>query len=103
MPIIGPFDMIHVADVASAFLQAVRMPLDDAHVVNLLGHPTTAEDVVAAIMRAAPDARIDCAGDPMPISCPDHDATLDRLFPNWRPIGVEDGLRSTIDFYRGLA
>lgn len=101
MPITGPFDMIHVADVAAAFLAAVRMPLDDAHVVNLLGHPTTADDVVAAIGRAVPGARIDRAGDPLPISCPTSDATLDRLFPDWRPMGVEDGLRATIDFYRG--
>ena len=100
MPIVGPFDMIHVADVASAFLRAVRMPLDDAHVVNLLGHPTTANDVVASIRNAVPGARIECAGDPMPISCPTRDDTLDRLFPDWRPIGAEDGLRSTIDFYR---
>ncbi len=101
MPITGSFDMVHVADVAAAFLQAVRMPLDDAHVVNLLGQATSADDVVAAIRDAVPGARIDCAGDPMPISCPDRDAALARLLPDWRPTDLETGLRSTIDFYQG--
>lgn len=100
MPITGSFDMVHVADVASAFLRAIRMPLDDAHVVNLLGHPATADDVVALIRDAVPGARIECAGDPMPISCPTRDAALERLFPDWQPIGIAAGLRSTIDFYR---
>jgi len=101
MPITGSFDMIHVSDVAAAFLQAMRIPLDDAHVVNLLGHSTTANDVVAEIRNAVPGARIDCAGEPMPISCPDRDTTLGLLFPDWRPMGIRNGLRSTIDFYRG--
>ena len=103
MPITGSFDMIHVADVAAAFLDALRMPLDDAHVVNLLGQSTTADDVVAAIRDAGPGARIDCAGEPLPISCPDRDAALGRLYPDWRPIGIAEGLRSTIHFYRGRA
>jgi len=103
MPITGAFDMIHVADVAAAFMQAMRLTLDDAQVVNLLGHPTTAEDVVAAIRDAVPGARIDCAGEPMPIKSPDSDAVLGQILPSWRPSSLRDGLRSTIDFYRGQA
>jgi UDP-glucose 4-epimerase len=100
MPITGGFDMIHVADVADAFVAALQMPLDDAYVVNLLGHRCAADDVVASIKRIVPGARITCAGDPMPISCPDSDPTLTRLYPNWKPTDIETGLRSTIDFYR---
>lgn len=102
IPITGPFDMIQVSDVAAAFRRAVEMPLDDAHVVNLIGQPTTADEIAAVIRDAAPGARIDCAGDPMPIASPASDATLARLFPDWRPIGIEEGLRSTIDFYKGM-
>ncbi|WP_157017197.1 NAD-dependent epimerase/dehydratase family protein [Mesorhizobium xinjiangense] len=100
MPITGAFDMIHVKDVAAAFLDAVRMPLTDAHVVNLIGHRATAEEVVSSIRNAVPGARIDCAGEPIPIDSPRSDAALETLFPRWTPIGVDDGLRATIDFYR---
>jgi len=100
MPITGEFDMVHVADVAAAFVDAVRMPLEQAHVINLIGHRASAEAIVTLIRNAVAGARIDCAGDPMPIDSPRSDSTLEALYPKWNPMSVDDGLRATIDFYR---
>lgn len=100
IPFSGSYDMIHAQDVARIFVMAARARIKGAHVVNLIGHRATSADVVEAVLNAAPGAQIDFSGPSMPIESPLADASLQSLFPGWSPRSIQDGIASTIEFYR---
>lgn len=103
IPFSGEIDMIHVADVAAIFVEAVQARLGGAHVINLIGHRVSAQDVAEAIAAQVPGTRIDASGPPMPIVSPASDPTLGKLFPDWAPLSLSEGIADTIDFYRRQA
>ena len=103
IPFTGRFDIIHADDVAAVFVQAVKADPEAAHVVNLVGRQADTDDVIAAIEKAAPGARIDAAGPPMPIQSPARDETLERMFPQWSVRSLERGVAETIAFYKNAS
>jgi len=100
IPFTGSFDMIHVEDVAAAFVIALSLPPEGARVFNLPGVVTSSDEVVAAILRSVSDARIDASGDPMPIACPAPDGLAQAALPGWKPRDLDSGIADTIAFYR---
>lgn len=102
IPYAGEADLIHVEDVAAAFVAATLTPdLAGAHVFNLLGEVATTERIVRAIQAAAPGARIDAAGPMLPFAgaiaaSPD----LARLLPGLPRTGLDEGIARTVEFYR---
>lgn len=100
IPFTGPLDMIHVGDVADAFVAALEAPLDGAHIINLFGQRLAAEAVAARLQSMAPSGlTVTANGPPMPIvlPLPDESASLLR---DWAPRSLELGLSQTIDYYR---
>ena len=100
IPFTGPIDMIHADDVARIFLSAVEAPPEGANAVTLLGRETDTAAIARTINELAPGARIDAAGPPMPIDGPKAEPALARLFPEWQPMTLKQGLSDTIAFYR---
>ena len=94
---------VRADDVAAVFVQAVKADPEAAHVVNLVGRQADTDDVIAAIEKAAPGARIDAAGPPMPIQSPARDETLERMFPQWSVRSLERGVSETIAFYKNAS
>src|SRR5690606_35305565 len=78
-PMTGSYDLIHVDDVASAFVQALDVESNGAEIVNLFGGERSSEEVVAAIRATVPEADITISGAPMPIAGPRPDETAARL------------------------
>ncbi|MFG1382463.1 NAD-dependent epimerase/dehydratase family protein [Xanthobacter versatilis] len=103
IPYVGSTGMIYVDDVAVAFEQALFAPLTGAHAFNLAGRPATVDEVIAAIRRQVPDARITATGAPMPIAgelAPDH---LSSVLPDLPETSLDTGIAATIAYYRGRA
>jgi UDP-glucose 4-epimerase len=100
IPFTGEFDMIHVDDVAAAFMTALGAPIDGARVLNLLGAQTDDQAVIAAIRAAEPKAQITASGPPMPVVTPSPDPNVAVLLPGWTPRPLAQGVAETIDFYR---
>ncbi len=100
IPFSGEIDLIHVDDVADAFLQALEAPVEGAHAVNLWGEGSDVGGVVEAIRQAEPGSRINFAGPPMPIVMPSRDDAVKALLPNWKPRSLDQGVFDTIAHYR---
>ncbi|MEP3438011.1 MAG: NAD-dependent epimerase/dehydratase family protein [Hoeflea sp.] len=103
IPFTGRFDIIHVEDVASAFVQALALPPEGARVFNLSGGMASAQDVVAAISACAPDVRIDATGNPMPITCPEPDGLIQVALPKWHARDLATGIADTISYHQARA
>lgn len=99
----GSYDLIHVDDVASAFVQALDVESNGAEIVNLFGGERSSEEVVAAIRATVPEADITISRAPMPIAGPRPDETAARLLPGWSARSPEQGLADTIAWYRQAA
>lgn len=99
IPFTGVLDMIYVADVAAAFIAALRAPAQGALRINLFGQRLEAGAVAAALQElAAPGVSIDASGPPMPIVLPPPDSSAETL-PGWAPTPLAEGLAQTIDHY----
>lgn len=101
IPFTGTIDMIHVEDVADALVKALSFQKPGAKVVNLLGTQTTTEEIIATIQATVPEAEIDAAGPPMPITLPE--LATPSLFSDWKPRSLEQGISETIAYYRYTA
>src|SRR5206468_2320501 len=62
----GVSQLQYGADAAAAFVAAARASYDGAAVVNLPGVTASIDEIVEEIVRAAPEARIDVDGPPLP-------------------------------------
>jgi nucleoside-diphosphate-sugar epimerase len=93
----------YVEDVARAFVRAALEAPRGAHVVDLPGEIATMEEVVAAIVAAAPGAsgRITAGGPALPAHAPPHPNFIASIFPDWQTTSLAEGLRRTVAFYRG--
>lgn len=98
IPFTGTVDLIHVEDVADAFLRALTVPLDGAAVVNLWGERLDAAGMLAAIRAARPDARIAAEGPSMPIEPPPADGEAVRLLPGFSSRRFANGFAASVAF-----
>jgi hypothetical protein len=68
-----------------------------------LPSPTaTPEEFTAAIERNVPEAlgTHRAEGPPVPSNVPRQPNPIARLFSDWQPTSLDEGVRKTIDFYR---
>jgi UDP-glucose 4-epimerase len=99
----GPLDMIHVGDVAEAFVTALETKLEGAHIVNLFGQRLEAEAVARELQLLAPSGlTVNAEGPAMPIVLPQADDSS-NLLKAWSPRPLAEGLAQTIEFYRTRA
>lgn len=100
IPYQGTAGLVFVDDVAAAYEIATLREPDGAHVVNMVGEVASNDDVVAAIKRVVPDARITVSG-PVPQFAPDvAPGDVGRILPGVPATSLADGIAQTIDYYR---
>jgi UDP-glucose 4-epimerase len=100
IPYTGSAGLVYVDDVAAAYVLALLRTPHGAHVANLVGRVASNEDVVAAIKRVVPNARIDVAGPPLSIVADVDKGDVDRLLPGLPQTDLATGIAATIAFYR---
>ena len=96
----GVTGMVHVDDVAAAYVAAMLREPDGAHIFNLGGVTASCEEIATEINRQVPGARIDVAGPQLllPPRLPPDD--IDRVLPGLPNTSLAEGIARTIAFYR---
>lgn len=100
IPYSGSAGLVYVDDVAVAYVMALLRPPHGAHVINLVGTVASNEDVVLAIKRIVPEARIDVAGPPLQIVADVDKGHVAALLPDLPGTQLAAGVAATIAFYR---
>lgn len=100
IPITGTIGLVYVDDVASSFVSAAQASIQGAHVLNLPGEPVSITEIIAAIHRVIPAAKIDCMGAPLPMVSTTRNDYFNDLFEVGAPVDLESGIKRTIDYYR---
>lgn len=92
----------YAPDVGRAFALAARAATEGAHVANFPGEPSTMEEVVSAIERAAPEVagRIAFEDGRLPFPEALEGRLLERLLGPLPRTPLADGVRETIDHFR---
>ncbi len=101
IPLSGTMGLVYVDDVAAAFEVAVLTNFDGAHTFNLSGTPVDVSTIVTTIHEIAPDAQISNMGDSLPSIATVTDEYKNDLLLCPPATTLKNGLRKTIDFYRG--
>ena len=93
----------YVEDVARAFVRAVMECPEGATVVDLPGEHATTEEFARAIELVVPSAtgRIHVDGPSIPSNIPPQPNYINSLFADWKATSLVDGVRKTVEFYRG--
>lgn len=95
----GAAGLIYVDDVAQAFEQALRAPVQGAHVYNLVGQTATVDEVMAEIRRQAPGARLQAEGPPLTIAPGLCEEGLEQLLPGRQTTSLPEGIAATLQHY----
>lgn len=95
----------YIEDAAQAFVRCAFETPPGAHVADLPGEQATSEEFVQAIAAVLPEAAdlIRVEGPEIPTNIPPEPRYLSRLFPDWQPTSLQEGVRRTLEFYRGDA
>jgi UDP-glucose 4-epimerase len=101
IPYSGRSGLVFVDDVAAAYEAALLRAPDGAHVFNNAGETVSNEDVVSAIKLVVPDARITVSGPPLSIIPEIDRSNIDEVLQGLPKTGLADGIRQTVEFYRG--
>ncbi len=102
IPFRGPVSWLHAGEVASAFLKAVSRDGTGAPVFDINGPCVSVEDGIALLRRLVPGAQVRCAGSPLPYPMDLSDEPLRAHLGDYGRIGVEEGMRGTLEAFRGL-
>ncbi len=92
----------YVEDVARAFVRAAFECPAGSTVVDLPGEQATTEEFVHAIESVVPGSvgRIQVSGPAIPANTPPRPQYITKLFADWRPTSLLEGVRRTVEFYR---
>lgn len=100
IPYTGEMGMVYVEDVADAFVRALSLPRDGAHVFNLQGETAGTDRIVACIRAVVPDAQVDAQGAPLPIAPVLAHDRLRALIPGVMNTPLAQGIAATVATYR---
>ncbi len=92
----------YVEDVALAFVRSAMETPPGSTVVDLPSQLATIEEFVDIIDRVVPGSRemMTIDGPTIPSNIPPNPRYISSLFPDWRPVSLEAGVRKTVEFYR---
>ncbi len=93
----------HADDVAAAMILAARTRLEGAPVFNLGGSAAPMHEVVDAIEEVVPESQGRISYDPQVLPHPDNvdDSALNAAIPGIRWRSLVDGVRDTVEHFRG--
>ncbi len=104
IPFEGALSFQYAGDVAEAFIGAadVKIEARETAVFDLAGSATRVADILAAIMRAVPRARVSASGPPLPFPAEFDDAPLRAVIGNRTLTGLDDGVARTVAAFKDL-
>jgi nucleoside-diphosphate-sugar epimerase len=102
IPFRGAISWLHAGEVASAFLKAVSKPHQGSPVFDINGVPSTVERSIETIVRVVPGAQITCSGQALPFPMDLSDQPVRAFLGDYGSVGVEDGIRGTVEAFRAL-
>ncbi|MFM0146797.1 NAD-dependent epimerase/dehydratase family protein [Paraburkholderia sp. RL18-085-BIA-A] len=101
IPFTGSTGLVFADDVAAAYEAALFEAPRGANVFTLAGDIVSVDQVIERIGEIVPGARIDAAGEPLPIATSfPVDPALADLLPGLPHTPLDQGLRQTVAFYR---
>ena len=103
LPLTGKIGLVYIDDVAASFCSAAQSSFDGAHVFNLPGEEVKIIDILEKIREIVPEAKLNCAGDPLPMVSTTRDDYQNGLYNVPPSISMAAGLKKTIDFYRAYS
>lgn len=96
----GACGLVYVEDVAQAFVQALRIPVEGAPVYNMIGETATMDEVMAEIRRQVPAAELRAEGQPLTIADGIGEDGLDAFLPGRQKTTLVQGIAATLQHYR---
>jgi nucleoside-diphosphate-sugar epimerase len=102
VPFSGDVSALHAGEVASAFIKAVSMEREGAHVFDLNGRPTTVAAWLDIVRALAPGAQLNVAGDPLPFPADLSDEPIRQYLGDYGPVPLEEGIEETYAAFRRL-
>lgn len=90
-----------VEDAATAFVRGALECPEGANVCDLPSEQATPEDFARLIREIVPGAKMRVEGPPLPPNATRVPRSISRLFPDWKPTPLIEGVRRTIEFYKG--
>lgn len=102
VPFSGAVSALHAGEVASAFIKAVSVEREGAHVFDLNGRTTTVAAWLDIVRALAPRAQLDIEGDPLPFPADLSDKPIREFLGDYGPVSLEDGIEETYDAFRRL-
>ena len=102
IPYSGVAQMQFAGDVARAFVGASLADATGSAVYNLPGRAVTMNDVVAAIVKVAPDAMIACTDTTLPFPGEAAGPHFTALVAGFDETSLRDGVRMTVESFRDL-
>jgi nucleoside-diphosphate-sugar epimerase len=101
IPYSGRVGYDYVGDVAAAFVRSALDPSPGSFVFDLPSQRASPQDFIAAIDRVVPGSgkTLSAEGPHIPSNVPRQPNGIHRLFPDWRPTTIDEGIRKTVEFY----
>ncbi|MSP66775.1 MAG: SDR family oxidoreductase [Alphaproteobacteria bacterium] len=104
MPFAGSGAFQYAAEVADIIVRCLGAPIAGAAVADLSTTTVTVDDVIAAIRRQVPGARIVPSAEPRPApAVAFDDGPLRRLIGDWGRVSLDEGIAATIRAFRRVA
>jgi UDP-glucose 4-epimerase len=98
----GSAGMVYVEDVAAAFVEALAVPKEGAHVFNLAGETASMARIIDCIRAAVPGAQVTATGAALPIASELAVDGLREQMPGLPATSLELGISATVDFYKRM-
>ena len=92
----------YVADVAGALVRSALETPRGANVCDLPGHSASPEDFIRLIDQCVPGAakRLTAKGPDLPLHTGRYACDMTKLYPDWQPTPLAEGVRETVEYYR---
>ena len=103
MPFASRMCFQHVDEVSDIMHRCLKAPPEGPVVSDLTTDIESTDDVIAAILKCAPDARIAASDKVRPAPPKLDNSALRDLIGDWPGVTLEDGVRQTFEFYRETA
>ena len=102
IPFTGQIQFQYAGDVAAVIIGAAAAMVEGAPVYDIGGAPVAIDDIIAAIRRVAPAAKVTATGDALPFP-PDRDnGPLRVLLGDLPETPLDDGVAATMTAFRDL-
>ena len=97
IPFNGPVSWLHAGEVASAFIQSVSKPRDEARIFDINGVIATVEESIEKIEAIAPDSKIRAEGSALPFPTNLTDQPLRDYLGDYGSVDLTQGITHTYE------